>query len=155
MIGFEIGFCGCSLGNDQFFSGAFEIADIVDRIFLGRNNTELNLHVRQCEVNLLCTFRCHGEVGKNDVYLSGLRKLNTVCRIQGNIFHLRAKILSDPLCEVNIVSGIVSVFIHIAKRCLVGEYANLHGSAFFDFIQCAVNVFFCGIAGAGSSASGG
>ena len=155
MIGFEIGFCGCSLGNDQFLSGAFEIADIIDRVFLGGNNTELNLHVRQCEVNLLCTFRCHGEVGKNDVYLSGLRKLHTVCRIQGNIFHLRAKILCDPLCEVDIVSGIVSVFIHIAKRCLVGEDADLYGSAFPDFIQCAVNGLLCGIVGGGSSAAGG
>ena len=96
-----------------------------------------DLHVGQGEIDLFGAFRGVGEVRQHQVHLEGLQVFNAVRGIQGHDVELHAQVGGQPAGQVDVISLVFAVLVHIAEGLLVGEEADGDLSALLDFIQGA------------------
>ena len=139
---FKIGLCSGTWYNDDLIVCAY-LRQIGDHVTFGRYNTQSYIHVRKRKVYFLCSLFCYGKVCKYYIYLTGLKILNSACCLGWYIIDVYSQILSDPLCEIYIVSLILTVLIYISERILVWEYTDVYAACGLDLIKCSVHLV-CG-----------
>ena len=145
---------GGGAGNDDHLIVCVPVVQTGDDIAVGRDDTQCNVHVGQCKVHLLSALGRDGEVCQNDIDLAGLQILNAVGGFRGDEVGFHAQILGQAAGEVDIITLILAVLVHIAKRVLVGENADVHGAVRLDLVQRAEHVTASSCGRAGCSRAG-
>ena len=135
MILLEVGFGGRALGHDQRL--AVEVLHVLDRRRIRCHNAERDLHVRLREVDLLGAFRGLGEVRERDVHLVRREHVHTRRRIDRRVHGLHSEAVGERLGELDVVAGVLAIFVHIAERCLVGEHRHTQLARLLDLVERA------------------
>ncbi len=112
-------------GHDQGLAG--QIIELLGRAPFRHQHLYRHSQVRVGEIHHLAPLRGHRHIGEDQIHLVALQEGDAAGRLHRHELDLALvpqQILGEAAAEIGVKTDVVPLLVHVAKRRLVGEYAD-------------------------------